>query len=266
MSTPLPLDPDGLEVRTWSPGDAPWAQVSHSESGAREARFLPRTQAEWDWVLGQNPAGARLVRACRGGQVVTSALGLAVRTRVLGETQRFTNWLASGPGARGEVGAGTERAWLAAASAFHAEYLRPEVDLLHYGWPDAGTRELGRVHLEHERLCVQSLLVRDTGPATSAELGAVSPLVRALARFGPEADVLYACCATHWNASAIRDAAFLNWRFVDHPRYRYRLLGVQSGATLRGYAVARLGDELGPRQELLLDWLVLPGDEEAAEN
>src|SRR6185295_15896887 len=37
------------------------------------------------------------------------------------------------------------------------------------------------------------------------------------------------------------------------------------GATLRGYAVQRTGTELGPRLALLLDWLVLPGDAEAAE-
>lgn len=264
MNTPASIDSDGLELRAWSVGDAPVLQAFQSE-GAREPRFRPRTQVEFDWACGQNPAGARLVLARRGGQIVAYAFGLAVRTRVLGETRTFTHMLAAGLeplGGVGQVGEGDERAWLSAARAFHAEYLRPEVDLLHYGWPGARTRELGRVHLEHERLRAQSLLMRDTGSGASA----ASPLVRALVRFGPEADLLYASCATHWNASAIRDAAFLNWRFAEHPRHRYRLLGVQSGQTLRGYAVLRRCDELGPRQELLLDWLVLPGDEEAAEN
>src|SRR6185503_20296893 len=82
--------------------------------------------------------------------------------------------------------------------------------------------------------------------------------------FGPDADVLYGCCATHWYASAIRDAAVLNWRFARNPLRRYRLLAVGDDHVLRGYAVYRSAPELRPGLGLVLDWLVLPGDDDAS--
>ncbi len=244
-----------IELEVWRAGDAPVPEVFAPLDPARR-------QAEWEWAFARNPAGPRLVLARRAGVLAAHGAGLGVRTRVLGETRGFTHVLTGALGA--QVGR-DEPAALAAARALHEEFLRPELDLVHYGWPDAHARALGRQHLEQERLKVQSLLVRAPVAAPAPSSVPASALVRTLTRFGPEADVLYACCATHWNASAIRDAAFLNWRYAEHPRRRYRMLALQNGDTLRGYAVQRAGDELGPRLELLLDWLVLPGDEEAAE-
>ena len=237
---------NGLVVQPWSAGD-----VRELASLQAPSRWL-RSESEWGWAL-RNPAGSRLYVARREGRIAALYAGLAVRTRVLGETRGFTQVLEAGTGP-----SGAERdAWLAAARAFHEAYLGAQADLVLYGWST-----LGRAHLEFERLRVQSLLARAPGPGPSV----LPEGVRTLERFGAEADELYACCATHWNASAIRDAAFLNWRFADNPRHRYRLLAVQSGATLRGYAVQRLGHELGPRLSLLLDWLVLPGDDPAADS
>jgi hypothetical protein len=174
-----------------------------------------------------------------------------VRTRVLGEPRVFAHLLDS---------FGADEDLAAAAEVFLAAHGGPSGDLVHYAWPDARDLAFGKARLEHELLRVACLFVRAPGSGPT-ELPAG---VAALTRFGSEADELYRCCATHWNASAIRDAAFLNWRFAAHPWRRYRLLGVQSGGTLRGYAVYRVGDELFPRLGLLMDWLVLPGDDEAS--
>jgi hypothetical protein len=127
-------------------------------------------------------------------------------------------------------------------------------------WRDAHSLALGKEHLEHELLRVSSVLARASGPGPTG----LPEGVRELERFGPEADVLYGCCATHWNASAIRDAAFLNWRFARNPRHRYRLLAVGDEQVLRGYAVYRSAPELQAGLGLVLDWLVLPGDDEAS--
>jgi hypothetical protein len=182
---------------------------------------------------------------------------LPVRTRVLGETRTFANLI------DGAVWPGEPEgdAWLALAQAYLAAHGGPEGDLVHYGWPDERDLVLGKRHLEHELLRVSCLLAREPGSGPRA----LPEGVEELARFGPEADVLYACCATHWHASAIRDAAFLNWRFAEHPARRFRLLGVRGGDVLRGYAVYHSDPGLLSGQALVMDWLVLPGDEEASE-
>lgn len=242
-----------ITIVPWSPDEAPRLDAFD----ARDPLFAPSLAAQWDWAFRRNPAGVRLWLALRNGSTVARYAALPVRTRVLGETRTFAHVLASC--VRPEL-AGSD-VLLATARAFHAAHGVAEGDLVLYGWPDARDEQLAKEHFEHELLRVPGLLARAPGAGPSVLDGEVAEL----ARFESDADVLYACCATHWNASAIRDAAFLNWRFAENPFRRYRLLGVRSGATLRGYAVYRCGDELHPRLGMLVDWLVLPGDDEAAE-
>lgn len=238
---------DELEIRAWSPREPPAFEALEP---------LLRDEHGWDWAFRHNPAGLRLFLARRAGRVVARYAALPVRTRVLGAPRTFANLLDHMvlPGER-ESGA-----LLATAQACLAVHGGPEQDLVHYGWPNERDLAFGQAHLEHELLRASSLLARESGPGPSV----LPDGVLELARFGPEADVLYECCATHWNASAIRDAAFLNWRFAEHPLHQYRLLAVRDGQVLRGYAAYRLGPELHPRLGLLIDWLALPGDDEAS--
>jgi len=253
----LHATPDGFELRAWRTEEPAALEAFEPRREARACLFRPRSAAHWDWAFRRNPAGTRLFLARRGGRVVARYGGLPVRTRVLGETRTFANLLDSGL----QQGESDDEVLVPLAQAFLAAHGGPDGDLVHYGWPDERDLVLGRRHLEHELLRVLCLLARAPGPGPRA----LPDGVEELARFGPEVDVLYACCATHWHASAIRDAAFLNWRFAEHPVRRFRLLGVRGGSVLRGYAVYHFDPELLSGPALLMDWLVLPGDEEASE-
>jgi hypothetical protein len=236
-----------LEIHAWLPEepDEPEALAL----GPAAESCAPRA---FDWAFRRNPAGTRLVLARRAGRVVGRYAALPVRTRVLGEPRVFASLLGSG--------GDDEEARRAAAEAFVAAHGGPEGDLVHYGWPDAQELAFGQRYLEHELLRTGTCFLRSLA-------GPVDPVpasLHAVARFGPEADQLYAWCATHWNASAIRDAAFLNWRFFGRPERRLRVLGFTSGTTLRGYAVVQGAPLAGGGPALLVDWLVLPGDDEAS--
>jgi hypothetical protein len=242
-----------LEIRAWQPGEPPALEAFPPASLARTPLLAPMDERVWRWAFESNPGGTRLFLARRGARVVARYGALPVRTRVLGETRTFLSlldpWTSEG-----------EETLRRTAEAFLAAHGGAQGDLVHYGWPDGHAQAFGRRHLEQELLGTGSLFVRALGPGPTE----VAPPVRTLEGFGPEADVLYACCATHWNASAVRDAAFLDWRFVDAPRRRYVRLGLVSGDTLRGYAIVGGGEALDPRLALLFDWLVLPGDDEAS--
>jgi hypothetical protein len=246
-----------LELGVWRAGDPPALEAFEPQPLERGGPFRPRSAAHWDWAFRRNPAGVRLHLARRGGRVVGRYGALPVRARVMGETRTFANLIDSAvwPGeTEGEV-------LLPLAQALLAAHGGPDGDLVHYGWPVERDLAFGKQHLEHELLRVTCLLSREPGPGPRVPPDGVEEL----ARFGPEADELYSCCATHWHASAIRDAAFLNWRFVEHPARRFRLLGFRGGSVLRGYAAYHFGPELLFGPALLMDWLVLPGDEEASE-
>lgn len=251
---------DEPEIQPWTVDEAPALEAFELPAAdeADEAElFRPRAAAQWDWAFRANPAGVRLFLARRAGRSVACCGALPVRTRVLGETRTFACLLP----ARLERGE-DERVLVACARALTDAHARPEGDLVHYGWPAARAARLLKRELGYELLRVQCLFARECAPGAHG----LPPGVEELLHFGPEADVLYACCATHWHASTLRDAAFLNWRFVHNPFQRYRLLGVRSGAVLRGYAVVRAAPELAQGLGLLVDWLVLPGDEEASES
>ncbi|MSR61537.1 MAG: hypothetical protein EXS08_03695 [Planctomycetes bacterium] len=242
-----------LEIRPWSASEAPCLAAFEPAPAARQL-LQPRSAAQFVWAFRANPAGTRLFVATRGARVVARYAALPVRTRVVGEPRTFAHvldaWLAPDE---------DEATLRATAQAFVEAHGNPQGDLVLYGWPVGRDAALERA-LEFETLRRSALLARAVGEGPSTLPAGVSELTR----FGAETDFLYACCATHWNASALRDAAFLRWRFAENPFHRYRVLGLVSGATLRGYAVYRLGPELLPRLGLLVDWLVLPGDEEAS--
>ena len=226
----------------------------HKGEACVEALF-GGSRAAFTWAVEDNPAGTRLTHARRAGRTIAALASVPVRTRVVGETkifaQRWSGWCAPGE----------EEALRAVERALYEVHGGPDGDLVHYAWPREPEIPGLKADGDYELLRVGTLFGRacEGGPRT------LPSGVHRVERFGPEADVLYACCATHWNASAIRDAAFLNWRFARHPCNAYQSLVFQTGDTLRGYAIVRAGEEFGPRLGLLLDWLVLPGDEEASE-
>jgi hypothetical protein len=250
--------PDELDIRAWSPLEPDGAEAFEPLAGEPDPLRL-HDETHLDWALRRNPAGARVVLARRGGRVVARCVALAVRTRLDAETRLFAQLL--------ELGARADEdpeVRLATARSL----LEPGGDpgagagvLVHYGWPEERDQGAWKGALGFELLRASALLLREAGPGSRA----LPPGVEEPARLGSEVDVLYSACASHWRASAVRDAAFLNWRFVENPRHRYRLLAVRGGEVLRGLAVYRSGTDLGARLGLLLDWLVLPGDEEASE-
>ncbi len=100
------------------------------------------------------------------------------------------------------------------------------------------------------------------------------PIVRLLARsrplraevvpiasFGPGFNDLWQRVATRFDFAVRRDAAYLNWRFVDPPHVRYTTVGLRRGDEFTGYAVYRHVREPLGRVTLLVDFLADPDDE-----
>jgi hypothetical protein len=260
---------EGLEVRAWRPEEpAELAAFAHSLAG-RAPRFRPRTEAQWDWAFRRNPAGTRLFLARRAGRVVAAFGALPVRVRSFGEPRTFDALLDAGL-ASGEP----EASWLACAEAFAAAHGGPQDDMLHFGWPEGRERELWKQALGHELVQVSALHVAGLGAGRlrtgllRTGKGALPAGVEEVERFGPAADALYAACAPQWGSSAVRDGAFLDWRFAENPFHRYRLLVARGADGLRGLAVLRSASELDPGLHpglgLLMELLVRPGDEPAA--
>jgi GNAT superfamily N-acetyltransferase len=57
-----------------------------------------------------------------------------------------------------------------------------------------------------------------------------------------------------------RDAAYLNWKFIEPPHVRYSVVALKRDETIGGYAVYRHVQESRGRVTLLVDFLVDPSD------
>jgi hypothetical protein len=118
---------------------------------------------------------------------------------------------------------------------------------------------VGRRALGYRAVRTQAALVRPLG----GDAAAPPREVEVLKAHDRQAQWRFERCAGEWGAAAIRDAAFLTWRFLEHPEAPYTLYGVRDGeGVLRGLAVYRRGaapfDGLG----LVVDWLVPSAEDE----
>lgn len=60
--------------------------------------------------------------------------------------------------------------------------------------------------------------------------------------------------------SVIRDANYLNWRYVDKPKNNHRILIAKSKDNLQGYIVTKVEQRFGMRHGVILDILTIPED------
>jgi hypothetical protein len=85
--------------------------------------------------------------------------------------------------------------------------------------------------------------------------------VSAIRTFDDEFTALWERLAPKFAFSVRRDAAYLNWKFVEPPHVRYGIAALRRAGALQGYAVYRHVWEPRNRVTLLVDFLADPDDE-----
>jgi GNAT superfamily N-acetyltransferase len=73
-------------------------------------------------------------------------------------------------------------------------------------------------------------------------------------RFGPEADRLWHQAADAYSVVAVRDRAYLNWRFFDAPSGRFQVIGLRAEGEFAGY----IAFEIGQGDAAIADLFCLP--------
>ena len=114
-------------------------------------------------------------------------------------------------------------------------------------WPEPLNRLVSAVTLPFVRLVARSRPLR-------AE-------VEPIRRFSGEFNELWERLAPRFDFAVRRDAAYLNWKFVEAPHVRYVLAALRRDGVLHGYAVYRHFQEARSRATNLVDFLVDPDDQ-----
>jgi hypothetical protein len=206
-----------------------------------------------------NPAGGRILVAMEGEEVVASYAAQPTRVRVGEELRSFSHVVDSMVHPEHRRGLKNPGLFVRTAETFFERY--QDMDAVHYGWPVERALKIGRRFLEYRVLREELALVRglDETPR-EPELEVVQ-----LDSLGPEVFALWERCASNWEASAVRDADFLRWRFMQHPRRSYSILACQEeDGALAGLCVVGSDELHSQGTRALADWLVPLGAERVA--
>ena len=244
-----------VEARPFRPGDEELL-LAGLERATRAAGGGPRRELdELRWRYGAAPHGACVAFALdERGAAVAGVCATRHRARLEG---RECCWLEVGDlfddFARG-AGLTRTRPLLAAGKAFAEAFggFAPERHPVMYGLPDRRAHRLGLRHLEWEVLRSENELVLAAGAPSAAPGDATDVTIAEVQSFPAEVEQAFLGCAAECPAVLVRDAAYLNWRYVARPGPRFALALARRGSAPVGYAVLRGGQ--------LFDWGAPPAD------
>lgn len=258
-----PADPEaGFAVRPYRAGDEHGIVALFNEVFAvGNPDFVPRPLRQWQWAFAENPNGHHTFVAEAGGAIVGTYTAIPARWR-------FPEGIHLGAQAVDTVVAPEFRRslrknglFLTLADRWFEHHGRKELDRIVYGFPNPQAFRIGTTKVGY--LPVHCPVLERALPVKAAAAWREGALaVDEIERFGREVDAFDAALAPALGLAAVRDAQYLNWRYVACPSTRYRLLRAEApDGTLRGFLVFTLGWH-GFRKEIVpvVDWLIAPGD------
>lgn len=183
-----------------------------------------RPESVWLWKFFRNPAGTFSYLCEADGRVIAHCGGAPVRFRAYAQpvvALQSVDFMSSPTYAGGVGGGGV---FVRMVRAFFNDFCGPETVPVVYGFPGERHRLLGERILGYRP--VERVVEFEIEP--SGAPAAVEPLRESdCALFDQPVAV-----------GAVRDIAYLRWRYLDHPLFRYGIVRVKSGWALRTSAAA----------------------------
>ena len=212
----------------------------------------------WRWKYVDNPFGMRVL-VCRDPQTEAAVVvysGVPYRARWNGREVEIVQLMdiMSHPDVR-KTGL-----FIKAAEVFFDTFAGGQ-SVLYYGIPGRYHFDIGAKYLDYSELESGVAYLRGSTGELARTSGLFGPSVHVIDRPTPELDRIWAEVAVHYPLAAVRDAAFVDWRFFRNPQRDYIVYVFRTGLTRRprGYAVvgvdgksARLVDILMPPDRAMI--------------
>lgn len=271
--------PQEVTIRPYRTGDEVGILALFNEVfGENNPTFTARSRAHWNWQFRDNPLGHHTYVA------VILADDRSETSHLAGTYTAIPGiWLEDGVPFAGSQAVDTcvakpfrntlkrEGLFLTLAREWFARFGRPDADRIVYGFPNPIAYRIGTKQLDYRPVHTPVVsLVRDFDDAWVEYLGGMGAdamEVEELEAVPADAGALFDAMRTTpspLRLVARRDAAYLKWRYLDCPTFRYRLLAARTKGTreLRGLLFLRtewFDKPLAP----LVDW-VIRGDDQPA--
>jgi GNAT superfamily N-acetyltransferase len=203
------------------------------------------SEAEFDWFFERNPAGGRIVSVADDGEGVAGVLAMSPsRAVVEGEEQlvAFAVHAVTHPRSRGKGIFSTlelrnEELAAQAGATLALGFTNPMAGPILVG--KLGWRDLYRLRLWVRMLRpLRALRRRPDLVAQSHKVGLPPGRGGALERFTEAQERAWRAVLPRWGNCLVRDAAYLNWRYLDAPA-DYRAFASPNGYAVLGHAVQK---------------------------
>lgn len=255
-------------IRRYVPGDeVAIVDLFNLVFGAHDPAFVPRTVDWWRWKYPANPAGFHaLLVEDPDGRIIGHYGGVPMRFVADGDVVQFGQNSDALSDPRVRSGLRNPGLFVRLAQGFASTYGIPGADAVMYGLPVPEHYRIGVRYLDYWMLRTQMALVLRT-PARLPDW-AYEVNLAPCTRFGAEADAFAHAMRSVYRGAALRDAAFLNWRFCARPDQSYRVARAKTGDRddHRGHVVYRKGPFAGKTVGLIMDWFADPDDGRAAQS
>lgn len=246
-----------MKIRSYQPGDE--KQILELDWQLFPDPWNKRDVPNWKWKhLGSNPAGKALVYVMEHeGKIIVHFAVVPYRIRYFGEDILASHSIGSmvAPEYQGK-----------GLIKFVADKLFEEAVTRNiafsYGFPNGLAYDLHIKLMGYRDLMPIATLERSADGKISESTKGLKFL--AINNFGPAVDKLWDAGKDTYQISVIRDAAFLNWRYLARPDQKYRAFGAYEAERLVGYIVLKLyRDELVLKGHII-DLFTLPRREDVA--
>jgi len=210
----------------------------------------------WRWKYVDNPFGMRVL-VCRDPRTEAAVVvysGVPYRARWNGREVEIVQLMdiMSHPDVR-KTGL-----FIKAAEAFFDLFAGGD-SVLYYGIPGRYHFDIGAKYLDYSELESGVAYLRGSTRALARGAGIFGPSMQLVKRPTPDLDRIWSEVADHYPLGAVRDAAFVDWRFFRNPQRDYRLYVLRAGMTRRPRGYAVIGVDGGSAR--LVDFLMPPDRE-----
>jgi hypothetical protein len=204
----------------------------------------------WRWKYAENPFGSRILLCLdeRGEAPVVMYSGVPLRANWNGRQVEIVQLMdiMSDPDYR-KTGL-----FVKTAEAYFDRFAGGD-SVLYYGIPGRYHFEIGARYLAYSGL-ESGVAFYQGNVRKIGDLFVAGGRVRAEEHPGRDCDALWQRLSEFYPLAAVRDRAFLRWRFFNHPRRRYTLYSYRTGlfGRLRAWAVVATEERTARIADLLL--------------
>ena len=249
-----------MKIREYQPGDE--QQILEMDWLLFPDPWNKRNLDNWFWkYMGNNPAGKAIVYVMEHeGKIIVHFAVVPYRVRVLGQDVLGSHSIGSmvDPKYQGK-----------GLIKFVADKLFEEAVgrgiAFSYGFPNDLAYELHKKLMGYGDIAQIYTMEKPTEPKAEQKQPAESFKFKPIIKFDGSVDQLWDQAKDSYKIAVIRDAVFLNWRYLARPDQKYYAFGAYEGQQLVGYVILKLYQDDKVLKGHIIDIFSLPERREIAE-